>query len=64
MKNFAIVALVALSLTACSAGKNAYYYCVDDAAGKQVCTKKTDKNCTSCDKGVKKAKKAAAKKSK
>lgn len=63
MKNFAIAAVMALALTACSTGHNAYYYCVDDASGKQVCTKKSDKNCTSCDKGVKKAKKAAAKKS-
>ena len=43
MKKFAIVAvLAALSATACAKGDNAYYYCVDDASGKQICQKKSE----------------------
>lgn len=62
MKNFAIAALLALSLTACATGKDAYYYCVDDASGKQICTEKKGNHV--CDKSKKDCCKKGKKKSK
>lgn len=62
MKKFAFVAVLALSLSACATGKDAIYYCVDDASGKQICVekkcdKKCDKKAECCKKGKKGKKK-------
>lgn len=52
MKKLAFVAVLALSLSACATGKDAIYYCVDDATGKQICVEK-NAHCQACDKAGK-----------